>query len=399
VLNRLRRAERPVLLVGSGIHLAGAHAELETVIRKLGIPVALAWTAIDLLASDDPLYGGRPGTVGDRAGNFTVQNADVLLVVGSRLNIRQVSYNWRSFARCAFKIQVDADPAELDKPTVKPDLAICSDARAFLAELDRQIDRAPQPAGRHQAWLAWCRERVRRYPAVLPRHRVVRDRFVNPYDFIDRLFRHLASDDVVMCGDGSASVVTFQAAVVKQGQRVIGNSGCAAMGYDLPAAIGAAAARGGKRVICIAGDGSIQLNIQELQTLAHHRWPLKLFVLDNGGYLSMRLTQTGFFKRLVGESPRSGISFPSLAVLASAYGLPSGMIEGADFERSIVTALDAAGPFVSEVLLDPAQEFEPKLSSKVLPDGRIVSPPLEDLSPFLDREEFRSNLIIPPLPE
>lgn len=395
ILFRLHTAERPVIMVGTGIRLANALDVFEKVIRKLGIPIATTWTAIDLLASDDPLYCGRPGTVGDRAGNFSVQNSDVLLIIGSRLNIRQVSYNWQSLARHAFKIQVDADPAELNKPTIKPDLPVHCDARLFLEELDQQIDACGHDASHHANWLAWCKGRVARYPAVQPHQRTLTEQVINPYHFLDRLFRHLDPDDAVVCGDGTACVVTFQVASIKKGQRVFTNSGCASMGYDLPAAVGAAVARDGQRVICLAGDGSIQLNVQELQTVAHHRLPIKIFVLNNGGYLSIRITQSSYFNRFVGESPRSGVSFPDMVKVAQAYGLPAVRLEGGSFEAPMRAMLDTSGPTLCDVMLDPNQQFEPKLSSRQLPDGSMVSSPLEDLFPFLDRDEFLSNMLIP----
>jgi acetolactate synthase I/II/III large subunit len=397
ILDRLQSAQRPVLMVGKGVRLAHAEDLFETVIRRLGIPVVTAWTALDMLPSDDPLYCGRPGDLGGRAGNFVVQNSDVLLVIGSRLGLRQVSFNWPAFARAAYKIQVDADQAELNKPTVQPDLPVWCDAGSFLAELNRQIDASGFDAQHQASWLAWCKERLARYPAVRPEQRLINGPQINPYHFIDRLYHHLAADDVVVCGDGTANVVTFQVATIQRGQRLIANTGDASMGYDLPAAIGVAVARGGGRVICLAGDGSVQLNIQELQTLAHHRWPLKLFVLNNGGYLSMRITQGNFFKRFIGESPSSGVSFPDMVKLAQAYGLPALRIEGPEFEEQIDRALATPGPIVCEVILDPQQQFEPKLSSRQLPDGRMVSAPLEDLYPFLPREELLSNMLIPPL--
>jgi acetolactate synthase I/II/III large subunit len=397
ILDRLRAAQRPVFMVGKGVRLARALDIFETVIRKLGIPVVTAWTAVDVMSSDDPLYCGRPGDLGGRAGNFVVQNSDVLLVVGSRLGLRQVSFNWKAFARAAYKIQVDADQSELNKPTVKPDLPVWCDARLFLEEIDRQIEASGFDRSHHAAWLAWCKERVARYPAVRPEQRTVDGSFINPYHFVDRLYHHLAADDVVVCGNGAANVVTFQVATIQRGQRLFANTGDASMGYDLPAAIGAAVARAGQRVICLAGEGSVQLNVQELQTLAHHRWPIKLFVLNNGGYLSMRITQDNYFRRFIGESPRSGVSFPDMVKLAQAYGLPAMHIEGPEFEPQIDRALAAPGPIVCEVMLDPRQSFEPKLSSRQLPDGRMVSAPLEDLYPFLDREELLSNMLIPPL--
>jgi acetolactate synthase-1/2/3 large subunit len=363
-------------------------------IERLGIPVTTAWTAHDLMPSDHPLYCGRPGSIGDRAGNFTVQNTDTLVVIGSRLNVRQVSYNWKTFARHAYKIQVDVDAAELAKPTVKPDLAIHADARLFCEEMIRQADGFDR--GRHAGWLAWCRERVARYPVVTERHRMTSER-INPYHFIDLLLRKLRADDIVVCGDGSACVITFQVARILDGQRLWCNSGCASMGYDLPAAIGAAVARGGKRVICLAGDGSVQMNLQELQTVVHHQLPIKIFVLNNRGYLSIRQSQQSFFKRLIGEGPDNGVSFPDMAQVARAYGLPGVRIERGNVSAALDYVLATDGPIVAEAVLDPDQGFEPKLSAKQLPDGSVVSPPLEDMAPFLHKDELRANLLVPDL--
>ncbi|MFH0926488.1 MAG: thiamine pyrophosphate-binding protein [bacterium] len=396
VITRLQASPRPVIMIGTGIRLAQATEIFDTVIRKLGIPVTTAWTAHDLIATDDLLFCGRPGSVGDRAGNFTVQNAETLLVIGSRLNIRQVSYNWQSFARHAFKIQVDVDEHELNKPTVKPDIAIHCDAKLFLMELNRQLDVIDYDSSRHTKWLTWCRERVTRYPVVLPKHRS-NNGLINPYHFIEELFGCLTADEVIVCGNGSACVIPFQAAYIQKGQRLFCNSGDASMGYDLPAAVGAAIARQGKRIICLAGDGSIQLNIQELQVIVHHQLPIKIFIMNNGGYLSIRQTQLSFFGCLIGEGPNSGVSFPDMVKIAQAYGIPSWRIDQSDFLSSIEKALNTAGPVLCEVMLDPEQPFEPKLSSKRLPDGRLVSAPLEDMYPFLEREELLSNLFIPPM--
>jgi acetolactate synthase I/II/III large subunit len=391
ILKRIQSSERPVILAGTGVRLAQALEPFHAVIARLGIPVTTAWTH-DLIASDDPHFCGRQGTIGDRAGNFTVQNADTLLVLGSRLCIRQVSYNWQAFARHAYKIQVDVDAAELDKPTVRPDLGVLCDLRVFLEEMHHTLEAAAYDATRHQSWLRWCKERVARYPVVLPRHREFRGG-INPYHFIDTLFRSLADDDVVICGDATACIVTFQVAQIKGKQRLISNSGSASMGYDLPAAIGAAVARGGKRVICLAGDGSIQMNIQELQTIAHHRWPIKIFVLSNGGYLSIRSTQTNFFGRQVGAGPESGVSFPDMIRVANAYGIPPLRLNAPAFETQLKRVLEGDLPELVDVVLDRQQPFEPRLSSKQQPDGSIVTAPLEDMYPFLDPEELRSNLL------
>jgi acetolactate synthase-1/2/3 large subunit len=228
---------------------------------------------------------------------------------------------------------------------------------------------------------------------------VVLDRYrqegppVNPYYFIGELFKMLADDEVVVCGDATACIVPYQAGKLKFGQRLISNSGCASMGYDLPAAVGAAVAHS-KRVICLAGDGSIQLNIQELQTIAHHRLPVKIFVLNNGGYLSIRQTQSNFFGKLIGESPASGVSFPDMRCVAQAYGIPAMRVTTAGDFQNIPAMLNAPGPALFEIMVDPAQEFEPRLKSRQLPDGKIVSPNLEDMYPFLDPEELASNMLI-----
>lgn len=390
-LNRLKNAQRPVILAGTGIRLAKAMDVFQRVIHKLGIPVTTAWTH-DLIASDDPVFCGRPGTIGTRGGNFTVQNSDVLLVLGSRLNIRQTGYAFKSFARAAYKIWVDVDAAELNRPTVKPDLPIVSDARLFLEEMERQLTTwDPSPFAN---WLSWCKERNARYPAVLPKHRQFNG-IINPYNFMDELFTQLKEDDVVVTGNASACIISFQAGKLKFGQRLFSNSGSASMGYDLPAAIGAAVAREGQRVICLAGDGSLQMNIQEFATLFQYQLPVKLFILNNEGYLSIRTSQKGFFGNTVGESPASGVSFPDILKLAKAYGIPAVRLDTADFGCILPKVLEGGGPFICEVILDPKQGFEPRQSSRQLPDGRIVSAPLEDMFPFLERDELQENLLIP----
>ncbi len=391
VLDRIRNAKRPVILAGTGVRAAHAADEFNAAIQRLGVPVTTAWTH-DLIATDDPLFCGRQGTIGDRAGNFTVQNADLLLILGSRLNIRQTSYNWKSFAPRAFRIQVDIDPAEFQKPTTQPDLPIHCDLKQFLRELLRECDRVPYGRGLHDPWLAWCRERLRRYPVVQAHHRQPGPP-LNPYYFLEQLSARLSEDDVIVCGNATACIVPFQTMRLKGGQRLISNSGSASMGYDLPAALGAAFARPGKRVICLAGDGSIQMNIQELQTAVHHQLPVKIFVLNNSGYLSMRMTQSGFFGRLTGEGANSGVSFPNMVKVGCAYGIPSQRIDRESQLPTIDEALAAEGPSLIDVVLDPTQEFEPRSKARQMPDGCIVSPALEDMYPFLDETELTDNMV------
>lgn len=391
ILARLLQAERPVVFAGGGVRLSGAHAAFMQVVEKLGIPVVTGWNAHDAI-HDHPNYVGRPGTVGDRAGNFAVQNADVLLILGSRLNIRQISYNWTSFAREAFKIWVDIDPLELAKPTVKADLPIL----AHLGQLLPVLAATPYagPTEQQTAWLAWCKERQQRYPVVLPEY--WDNPRVNPYCFVDRLFQQLPEDQITVTANGSACVVGFQASTLKQGQRLFTNSGCASMGYDLPAAIGACMAAPGKQVICLAGDGSIMMNLQELQTIVHGRLPVKIFIFNNAGYVSIFQTQRNFFKGdEVGAGPNSGVSLPDFGRLSAAFGLPYVRCDThAAMDEAIAATLAVDGPAVCEMMLDENQPFAPKLSSRQLPDGTMVSPALEDLSPFLEREELMQNMII-----
>lgn len=399
ILERITGAERPVLLVGSGVRLSGAHDAFLDLIDKLGIPVVTAWNAHDALWNDHPLYAGRPGTVGNRGGNMVTQSADLLLVLGSRLNIRQVSYNWQSFARAAYKIWVDVDPLELRKPTVTPDMPVVADLADLIPALLAADYAGATPA--HREWLGWAKQRVASFPAVLADYR--RHSSNNhPYVAMEALFDALAEDDVVVTGNGSACVVSFQTADLKRGQRLWTNSGCATMGYDLPAAIGVSAATGGdKRVICIAGDGSIMMNLQELQTIAGYRMPVKVFLINNAGYVSIFQTHRNFFNGIeVGGGPKSNVTFPQFERIAAAFGFAYARAEShADLSAAIAATLDADGPAICEIIVDEHVAFAPKLSAKVHPDGRITSPPLEDLSPFLPREVLAANMAIPLMEE
>lgn len=398
VIAQLAKAERPCLLPGTGVRIAGAAERFLKLAERLGVPVATAFNAHDLVANDHPVYVGRAGTVGDRPGNFAVQNADLLLILGCRLNIRQISYNWDSFARSAFQIMVDADKAELDKPTLSIDLPIHADLNDFLDALEAEMDGYESTAA-HADYLVWCRVRQARYPVVLPEY-WQKSEPVNPYCFAQTLFEQLDADDIVVTGDGTACVVTFQAAGLKQGQRLFSNSGSASMGYDVPAAIGAwYAAEGSRRIVCIAGDGSVMMNIQELQSIIGQQLPIKLFVLNNDGYHSIRQTQQNYFPdNVVGCGPESGVTFPDFMKLGAAFGFPvSRIVAHEGMGPAIVAMLDAEGPALCEVMLDKAQAFSPKLSSRRLEDGSMVTSALEDLAPFLSREELASNMLVDPV--
>lgn len=391
ILKKLSEAKRPVILAGTGVRLSGAYEEFLKAVEGLQIPVVTAWNAHDLLWDEHPLYCGRPGSVGTRGGNFIVQNSDVLLVLGCRMNIRQISYNYKEFAKNAYKIVVDIDEAELHKPTVDIDLKVHAD----VADVLKDIINRQGTAGDHGEWLQWCKNIHANYPAVRPSY-YQKESPVNPYVFIHEFSEVLSEGERVICGNGSACVVTFQAMQIKRGQRLFTNSGCAAMGYGFPAALGCAVAEKGKRVICLDGDGSFQMNMQELQTVCYNKLNLKIFILNNNGYHSIRQTQTNLFEPpLVGVCDGNGLSFPSLEKLAYAYGIPYERIDtAADIQKKVRKALDTDGPILCEAVLDPEQNFEPKLSSRQLPDGTIVSPEIDDMYPFLPREEYQSNKLM-----
>lgn len=391
LIKELKNAKRPSLIIGSGLRLANAENELAELKKYLKIPMVSSWTASDLIAGDPDYYCGVQGSLGNRAGNFTVQNSDLVLMLGARMGIRQVSYNWENFAPKAFKAMVDIDKAELNKPSLPIDLKINFDLKDFLQVLIQEI-KNQNLAIERQEWLDWAKERVQKYPSLSQKQ--IESEKLNPYYFFDQVMDHFDKEDIICTSDGAAAIIPRQIGKIKQGQIFFTNSGSASMGYGLPAAIGAAIAFPEKRVICFEGDGSIQMNLQELQTVIHHNLNVKIFVINNAGYLSMRLTQSRFFEsRFVGANPESGVSFPGFIKLAEVYGFQAFKIESKDDLNNIDKALNAPGPVLCEVVVDPDQGFEPKLSSKMLEDGTMVSASLEDMAPFLDPEELKENIL------
>ena len=382
ILAKIKCAKRPVLFVGEAVRLSGSHDDFLKLVEKLKIPVVTAWNAHDAISDDNPYYCGRPGTQGTRGGNFVTQFSDVLFVLGCRLNIRQISYNWENFAKDAYKIVVDIDPAELQKPTLNVDMPVHADVKDVISVLNR-LDYTP---GDNSKWVAWGKSVNKKYPACLSEY-WKKESPINPYVFLDALFKRLSEDDAVVTGNGSACVCSFQAAIIKTHTRLFTNSGCAAMGYGLPASLGVSVARNGKRTICIEGDGSLQMNIQELQTIFQNKLNIKLIVLNNFGYHSIRQTQRNLFSDHceVGVGEESGdLSFPELERIAYAYKLPYAKIDKVStIDQDIQNALAVEGPVVIEAVIAPEQFFSPKLGAKRLPDGTMVSPSLEDMSPFL----------------
>ncbi len=389
IIDKINNSKKPVVFVGSGIRLADANKEFIQLIEKLNIPVVTAWNAHDTLWDDHPLFCGRPGTIGTRGGNFVVENADLLLVLGSRLNIRQISYNFRNFAKNAFKIMVDIDQNELLKPTLSIDFPIHANVKDVLISLNKYLS-LNTCDNKFDNWLRWCRETNNKYPVVRKEY-YQNNEYVNPYIFMDKCFNLLNENQKVVTSNGSACVISFQAAKIKKGQRLYTNSGCASMGYGLPAAIGANIATG-EKIICFEGDGSLQMNIQELQTIKHYNLDIVLFVLNNNGYHSIRQTQKNLTKKdLIGVCSDNGVSFPELEKIAYAYDIKYKKIDNhSKLDEILNNVLREKGPILCEVILDVEQNFEPKLSSKVLEDGTIVSPRIDDMFPFLDREEYES---------
>lgn len=387
ILEKIKNAKAPLILAGTGIRLGSAEKKLLKLLDKLQIPVVTAWNANDAVAFNNPYFAGMPGTVGTRPGNFAVQNCDLLLTLGCRLNIRMIGYNHYDFAKNAYKIIVDVDPRELIKPTIRPDMPINADVNDLIEKMF-EADYTPQE--KHKTWVAWCRDLVKKYPAAMDSYRNDGKALINPYIFTDKLFNHLNDTDRIICGNGSACVITFQACKIKQGQRMFTNSGCAAMGYGFPAAIGVAVSDNSKRTICVDGDGSVMMNIQELATVVQNRLNIKLIILNNNGYHSIRQTQTNLFKPpFIGIDPESGVSFPDFGKLADAFGLKYFSLDSeTNCDEVLEQALNCDGPCICEAVVDPKQNFAPKSSSKVLPDGRIVSPSLDDMFPFLGRDEF-----------
>lgn len=387
LLQKIRESKAPLVLAGTGINLGGAREKLLAFLDKFHIPAVTAWNANDTVSFDNPYYVGMPGTVGIRSGNFAVQNCDLLISLGCRLNIRMIGYNHFDFAKNAFKVVVDIDKRELCKPTIQADLPVHTDVSRFL---DVMLAQEYEPPEKHADWLGWCKALLYRYPAVREEYHNAGTGLLNPYVFIDKLFSHLVPDDRIICGNGSACVITFQTAKIKQGQRMFTNSGCAAMGYGLPAALGVAVSDNRRRTICIDGDGSVMMNLQELATVAYNKLNLKLFILNNNGYLSIRQTQRNLFQPpFIGIDSDSGIGFPDFEKLAESFGLQFFRIDNENNADIVLeNVLDYDKACICEVIVDSSQNFEPKSSSKVLPDGRILSPSLDDMSPFLPRDEF-----------
>lgn len=381
-LHKLFQASRPAILMGTGVLLSGGANRVIDFAEKHDIPILTAWTH-DQIDSNHRLFAGRPGTIGTRAGNLVLQNSDFLIVLGSRLNIRQISYNWEQFAPDAFICQVDIDEIELKKPFPKISLGIHADINDFMSLLETTSSGVSFDK-KYSNWLAWTahiREQFgydqENYKSTTGLH--------NSYKIIPEIFHALKPGSIVVCGDATACIVPFQTGYIRDGIRMFSNSGSASMGYDLPAAIGAAFGAKERNIVCLAGDGSIMMNLQELQSIKSQNLNIKIFLLSNEGYLSIKQTQTNFFSRQFGSSPDSGIDFPDFEELASAFGIPSTTLPVSYSPSDLKEIMDKPGPRLIVIHLDPTQEFQPRIKSRIS-NGVIETPSLDDMYPHLEKD-------------
>lgn len=398
VIDLINGSERPVILAGNGIRLAGAEKDFLDLVNQLNIPVLTTWLGIDLLPQSHKLFIGRPGSIAPRGANFALQNSDCLLIIGSRLDMALTGYAHDKFARAAKKIMVDIDSAEIRKIKTTIDIPIYADAKVFIRELLNRINKIKTKPS--SSWLPRCQEWKGKYPVVLPEHRMHRGS-VSTYFFSEILSDELSGNDLIVPGSSGNCVEIFLLVFkVKAGQRIFHNRGLGAMGFGLPASIGACIASGRKRTICVDGDGGFQLNIQELETVARLKLPIKFFVINNGGYASIRAMQMNYFQRKVGADSESGLTLPDIIKVAAAYGLSTmRIVDQNDLRNQIRNVLQLPGPVICEIMAIPDEIRAPRLSSRQRNDGMMISKPLEDLWPFLDRQEFLSNMLIQPLDE
>lgn len=402
VIEKIKNAKRPVFHAGYGIRLSGAYEVFRQVADKLNIPIVTYWNAIDLIEDDSDLYCGRAGNMGDRPGNFAIQNADLILAIGTRISIRQVGYNWKTWAREAEVIMVDVDEAELMKPTLHVEMPVWADAKDFLQKMNGLL---PEGEKVHETdfWNETCLKWKKNYPVVLPRQWEENGTTANVYAFVRHMSSQLPEGTLTAVSNGACCVVGHQAYVIKKGSRFANNSAVASMGYGLPAAIGTCIGGDRKTTICLEGDGSIMMNLQELQTIITNKLPIKIFMINNNGYHSIRITQTNLFSNhcKVGIGPESNdLSFPEFKKIAEAFGYPYySASSNAEMKAVVDEVLKTDGPVFCEIFTDTVQVWEPKSSTKRLEDGTLVSPPLEDLAPFLPREELLANLFVTPVEE
>jgi acetolactate synthase I/II/III large subunit len=386
----LTKSERPLFVCGNGIHLAGAEASLARLLQIAQVPVVLPDSAKDLVPEDAPMNMGIFGTAGQRRANFAVQNSDCFVALGAGLCVKKTGFNYKGFASAATKVIVDIDEHQLADQVITPDIAVLADLAEFLPALVRELERTPLAP--RKPWLDACASWRQRYPLMVPDY--YRDpKFISGYAFMDGLSEQLENNDVLVAGNGLDTVSYIQVFRVKEGQRTMTSANWGAMGWDLPLAIGACVGSG-RRTICVTGDGSVQLNVQELATIGYYSLPIKVFIYNNQGFASIRATQRNLMDgRLVASDPASGVDNPDFRHLAEAFGLPYERIaDSDDIDRGIANVLALDGPVLCEVVVSPDEEIQPKASSFRREDGTLESRPLEDMAPFLSRDELWQNM-------
>jgi acetolactate synthase-1/2/3 large subunit len=400
VVEKLKSAERPVLWLGHGIRLAGGADLVKTLVEQLKIPALVSWAGIDMIDSDHPLVYGRAGIYGQRAANFVLQNCDFLLTIGTRLAMPQVGYDLTEFARAAKDIAVvDIDPLEVGKHATRVTLPIQADAKVFIQALQKSVAQSESQGFSRPKWVGQCDTFRKKYPWIGPEH-ADKEGYVNSYPFMQKLERYFKPDQSVVTDMGTALLSGHQVLRMKPGQRLMTSTGLGEMGYGLPAAVGASfgTAKNGRNgeVICLNCDGGMMMNLQELQTIAHHKLPIKIIIFNNDGYLMIKHTQKALFQgRYSGTDAKSGVTCPDFSKLAKAFDFPAFQIRTwEDMDRVMPLVQEEKGPVICEVFTHPEQLFVPKLSLSPQKDGSIVSPPIEDLSPLLSRAEMRENMLI-----
>lgn len=396
------RSERPLLLLGHGIRKAGAVEEARKLYEYLGIPVVTSWNGVDLIEDGHPLFYGRPGAIGHRSANFIQQNADFVLTIGSRLNLLSTGYNYESFLEKAVHVMVEIDAGEMEKKSVHPKLKIHCDAGEFIRALwerREELDIHGQK-GRRCQWITYCDRMKEKYPRFIP-EQGAGEGYVSTYHLVNQISRQMKPEDIYQfTSSGTAADIAMQTFRIKWGQRAFLTKGLAAMGFDLPACIGSAVARRaedktGGQVVCVTGDGSIMMNIQELEVLRRLELPVKIFVVDNRGYSMIYGSQNGNFKgRLVGCTAESGLTLPDIGKVAESFGLAVFRIEDESrLAEQVEEVLSHRGPAVCTVHADITQKILPKQTNYMKEDGQMASRPLEDMSPLLDREELNENML------
>ncbi len=390
VAKMLSTSKKPILHLGHGVKISNASSYLRKLIEKFKIPFALTWNASDLIESSHPCYVGRPGAFAERGTNFIIQNCDLYISIGTRLPYMVTGYNSKDFARKAKKIIIDIDKNEINKSHINPYKKICCDAKYFLKTLLKNMPNKNQIS---KEWHVYCKDIRKKYPIVLEEYR--KQKKINSYDFIDVLSDVLNKDDIIVTDMGLSFVGTHQAFKIKKGQRLFTNSGHAPMGWGLPAAIGAYYASKKKRIICLTGEGGLQMNIQEFATIMHNKLPIKTFIYNNGGYLTIKQTQQlGFNSRIMGSNSETGLSFPNYKKIANSHKIKySKIINNKNLKSKIKKIISNNSPQICELMLDHNQEQMPKAINKRLPNGKSVPTKFEDMYPFLLSDEIKENML------